>query len=429
MKPIYHTLKNGLRVILVPTGGTSITTLLLIGAGSRYENQKNNGIAHFFEHMAFKGSKNFPDSFTIASTIEGMGGVFNAYTSKDHTGYYIKATPDKLETMTKVLADMITASKLEPAEIEREKGVIIEEINMYEDTPARRVGDIFDQLLYPKSSLGMDIIGTQDHIQSFNRQTFLDYFSQLYFPNNAVFAIAGAISEDKKEQQKLIELMDKYFGAWEKDQISGFDSWSGKQSQAKVKTYFKKTEQAHFVLGFRAFGFNDPRRYTLSLLSAILGGGMSSRLFIEVRERRGLCYYISTSKDQYVDAGCLVTQAGVKCDKKTLNEAIQVVIQEHKNIASNISTGNFNLDEELVRAKEMIKGRILLSLEDTQNLASYYGTRMILGEELISPQEVIEKIMQVTKKDIITLAKDLVQEKNLNVAVIGPFNEEDIELS
>src|SRR3989338_7151208 len=444
MNPKAFTLKNGLQVIFVDTKTfPTLTTLLLIGAGSRYENEKNNGIAHFFEHMAFKGSKKYPNSFVISSTVEGFGGVFNAFTSKDHTGYWIKATTEHFETMIDVIADMIQTPKLLPEEIEREKGVIKEEINMYEDMPQRKVREIFENLLYPKHPLGFDIAGTKKTVQSFNRLTFTDYINSFYHPNNAVLVVAGGLSDSsgKAQQRKFfdgkpqtaknlssspfieyIEVIQEKFSNWKQGEKSSFVKIKETQTKPQMLIKYKKTEQAHFSLGFRAFSFNDDRKYAMNLLATILGGGMSSRLFIQVRERRGLCYYISSGGEFYHDCGSFVTQAGVTNDLGKVKEAVKTVIEEH----NKIKIGNIK-KEELLKAKEMIKGRLMLSMEDSMNIASFFGTKKILQNKIMTPQKIIEKIEAVTVKEITELAKEVFIPKNLNFALIGPFAEKNFQ--
>jgi len=444
MKPQEFTLKNGLRVIFVDTKTfPTLTTLLLVGAGSRYENEKNNGIAHFFEHMAFKGSQKYPNSFVISSTVEGFGGVFNAFTSKDHTGYWIKATTEHFETMIDVIADMIQTPRLLPEEIEREKGVIKEEINMYEDTPQRKVGEIFENLVYPDHPLGFDIAGTKEIVQSFNRLTFIDYINSLYHPNNAVLVVAGGLSNlsekaryrkffDGKQQtaknlitspfSEYLNIIEEKFGNWKSGNKLSFIKIKESQTKPQILIKYKKTEQAHFVLGYRSFGFNDERKYILNLLATILGGGMSSRLFIQVRERRGLCYYISSGSESYDDCGSFITQAGVTNNLEKVKLAVRTVLEEHEKIKS----GDIK-SEELLKAKEMIKGRLMLSMEDSMHVASFFGTKKILQNKIISPEEIIAKIESVTPQEIATLAKEIFIPKNLNFALIGPFEQKDFQ--
>jgi predicted Zn-dependent peptidase len=446
MHPQTYTLKNGLQVIFIDTKTfPTLTTLLLVGAGSRYENEINNGIAHFFEHMAFKGSKKYPNSFVISSTVEGLGGVFNAFTSKDHTGYWIKATNEHFETMIDVIADMIQNPLLLEEEINREKGVIVEEINMYEDMPQKKVGEIFETLLYKGSPLGFDIAGTKKTVQSFNRLTFTDYINSLYQPNNAVLVVAGGFSNlsrkarqrkffDGKQQtaknllssplnfQYYLSIIEEKFENWKTGERTDFVKIKESQTKPQMLVKYKKTEQAHFSLGFRAFSFKDNRKYAMNLLATILGGGMSSRLFIQVRERRGLCYYIFSGGEFYHDCGNFVTQAGVTNNLDKIKEAIKTIIDEH----NKIKKGDIK-KEELLKVKEMIKGRLMLSMEDSMNVASFFGTKKILQNKIETPEEIIKKIEEITIKEISELAKDIFRPEKLNFAMIGPFEEKDFE--
>lgn len=418
MKSQSHKLENGLEVLLIDTKSTSLTTLLLVGAGSRYENEKNNGIAHFFEHMAFKGSKKYPNSFVISSTVEGLGGMFNAFTSKDHTGYWIKSTRNHFPTVIDVISDMVLNSKLDTEEIEREKGVIKEEINMYEDSPQRKVGEIFEGLLYRGNPLGFDIAGIKETVDTFDRKTFTEYIKNLYHPGNSVLVIAGGLDE----KTDYIKIVNEKFSNWKNDERAKYKQINESQEKPQILIKYKKTEQAHFCLGFRAFSYNDNRKYALNVLSAILGGGMSSRLFIQVRERKGLCYYISTGSELYSDCGNIVTQAGVTNNIEKVKEAMKTIVDEHKKIAN----GDLNPDE-LKRAKELIKGRLLLSLEDSTNVASYFGTKKLLQGKVESPEDIIKKIEAVSSEDVTSLARELFVRRTLNIALIGPFNQSDFE--
>lgn len=419
--PAIHTLENGLPVMLIDTEAfPSITTMLLVGAGSRYENPKNNGIAHFFEHMAFKGSERFPTAYDISSRIEGMGGVFNAFTSKDHTGYYVKAPGEHFSDVVSILSDMITRSLLDPQEIEREKGVIVEEINMYEDMPSRRVSDFFDMTIFPDHPLGYDVAGTADTVRSFDRATFTDYMAERYYPGNAVLVVAGGLSRGSDAYLGEIRAA---FDPWKQHQAATrkYEKFDTKQTNVRIHVEGKKTEQAHFCLGYPTFGFGDPRRYALSVLSTILGGGMSSRLFIEVRERRGLCYYVSTGRELYDETGYIVTQAGVSKDEQQLNEAIRTILAEHEAIA-----GGKTSEDELTRAKEMLKGRLVLSLEDSYRIASLHGTRYLFERDHIDIEEIIARIDRVSRTDVTGLARELFVPERLNIALVGPYTRESL---
>ncbi len=440
MKPNVYTLQNGLRVIFIDTKAfPTLTTLLLVGAGSRYENGTNNGIAHFFEHMAFKGSKKYPNSFVIASTIEELGGVFNAFTAKDHTGYWIKGLNEDFEKIIDVLSDMVLHPLLDSEEINREKGVIVEEINMYEDTPYRKVGELFEGVLYKGTPLGYDIAGTKETVTSFTRETFTSYIRDLYHPGNAVLVVAGGfgrsfnqVVDTPKEASGKIE--DRYayylehirerFGAWGSSGRVTLADLQDTQKKPLIAVRHKKTEQAHMCLGFRAFSYFDQRKYALSLLSTILGGGMSSRLFMEVRERRGLCYYISTGRELYSDVGNVVTQAGITNSIDKVKEAIKVTLKEHKKIADGEVT-----TEEIAKAKESIKGRMFLSMEDSFNVASFYGNKKLLEEKIETPEEIIKKIEKVSRDEVVFLAQEIFKPEKLTLALIGPFTEDAIGLS
>jgi predicted Zn-dependent peptidase len=421
MHPQIHTLKNGLTVIVVEAASfPTVTIQLLVGAGSRYETEKNNGIAHFFEHMAFKGSKKYPNSFIISSTIEGEGGIFNAFTSKDHTGYWIKALCEDFPVAIDVLSDMVLNPLLLKDEIKRETGVIEEEINMYEDNPSRKVGEIFDTIMYPNNPLGFEIAGTKEGVRTFTRKTFTDYIGKHYHPENAVLVVAGGV----KYIKDLIPQVEAKFLSWKSGPDIGYEKVVETQNQPQIIVKYKKTEQTHFCLGYHTFSQNDPRRYVLSVLTTILGGGMSSRLFMEVRERRGLCYYISTGRELYEDVGNIVTQAGLTNDIGKIKEAIQVILKEQDKVAK----GDVKA-EELYKAKELLKGRLLLSLEDSSNVASFYGNRMLLEGEIISPEQIIESLEKVTLGDVIELAKDIFVPEKLNIAMIGPYEQKDLTVS
>lgn len=425
MKYELHTLPNGLVVLFIDVGAfPTITTQLLVSAGSRYERKDNNGIAHFFEHIPFKGTKKYPTAFDISSAVEGRGGLFNAFTSKDHTAYWIKALAEHFETSVDILSDMILNPLLDPEEIEREKGVIVEEINMYEDTPARRVNEVLENRMYPDNPLGYDILGTKETVTSFTKKTFTEYMDTFYYPNNAVFVVAGGLDQvksQKSEVRRYLEIIEEKFSSWKPGKKPAFQPVVENQSQPDVHIHYKKTEQAHFALGFRAFSFNDPRREALSLLATILGGGSSSRLFIEVRERRGLCYYIGAGRDFYNDTGSFVIQAGITNQAEKVKEAIAVTLKECKKIAE----GDLK-EDELTRAKEMLKGRILLSFEDSANVANFFAYNKLIERKLKDPVELLKKVDAVTGADIGDLAKAIFVPEHLNFATIGPFEDKSI---
>lgn len=421
-------LPNGLRLITVPMPHVqSATVLILVGAGSRYETKQISGLSHFLEHMAFKGTKKRPNALTIATEIESLGAEFNAFTSKDHTGYYIKAAKQHLPQILDVLSDMLLNSKFDEKEIEREKGVIIEEINLYEDTPSRKIGEIYEELLYGDTPLGWDIAGQAQIIRKIKRQDFLDYTNSLYSPQNAVVVVSGGIKLDKLGQ--LGQLIEKSLGGWQKREIGSFDKISDKQFKPAVAVVYKKTEQAHLALGARAYNLSHPDRYVLGILGAILGGGMSSRLFIEVRERRGLAYYVHSGGESYADVGHFVTLAGVDLHK--IDEAIRVILDEYEKVTNkqSFSANGINLTNvtngELTKAKEFLKGRLILDLEDSKSVAGLFGQSELLEKKIKTPEEIMEKIDKVSLDDLERVAKDIFKREKLNLAVIGPFEDKD----
>ncbi len=412
MKYNKKTLPNGLRVITVPMPSfESATALVMVGAGSRYENKKNNGISHFLEHMAFKGTRTRPTFMDIAGLIDGIGGEFNAFTNKEYTGYYIKAAKNNIEICLDLLSDMIQNSLLDPGEIEKEKGVIIEEINMYEDTPMRKIGDIYERLLYGDTPLGWDIAGEKEIIRSITREDFMSYLQKYYSPSNMTVVLAGGVEVKKSE-----ELVHKYFSNMRPFKTGKFLKIKEAQKKPQMLLRNKKTEQAHLALGFRTVPIDSPEKYPLWVLANILGGGMSSRLFSEVREKRGLAYYVRANSEQYIDAGTLTVNSGV--DPKRAHEAVEVIISELKDLRDGKKPIT---KDELKKAKENIKGHVVLELEDSRSASIFYSTQDILEESILNPDEVLKKIDKVTEAEVMKVAKKYITEKTLNLALIGDF--------
>lgn len=391
----------------------SATVMAMVAAGSRYETKQNNGIAHFLEHMAFKGTYKRPTALEISSLIDGMGGEFNAFTSKETVGYYIKTASNRIETSIDLLSDMLMNSKLDSEEISKEKGVIIEEINMYEDMPARKLGDIYEQLLYGDTPMGWDIAGVKENIMNTTRDDFVSYMGQLYSASNMTVVVAGGIDE-----AHAVSLVSQYFGNMKQFPTKSYEHITESQQKPAVFIREKQTEQIHVALGVRTVSISSSKRYALSVLSAIMGGGMSSRLFHEVREKRGLAYYVRTSAEEYADVGTLVSTAGI--DPKRVVEAIEVMVAEY----SKISQGTMGLtDEELHKAKEFIKGHLVLDLEDSRSVAGFYAHQELLEPVIENAEEIIAQIEAVTKEEIEAVGKEFFVDKSLNLAVIGNFTD------
>lgn len=415
-------LQNGLSVILLDTGSyPTCTTLILFNAGSRYENTKNNGIAHFLEHMLFKGSKKYPNTVVISTLLDGLGGISNAFTSKDYTGYYIKAPTEHFHTSIDVLSDIVQNPLLQEEEIARERGVIIEEINMYADNPSQDVFDLFEELLYNKSTLGMRVIGTKETVANAKRSTFTNFLNSLYIPNNAVVVVAGGLQTKKITPNIIQKLINEKFGNWKQKKLIHHEKVQSNQEKPAVLIDHKKTQQYHFCVGFRGFSWSDDRKYALLVLSALLGVGMSSRLFIEVRERRGLCYYIHSMTDHYIDTGSFLIHAGIRANTNTLKDALSVILEQCA-----IMTQKKIDTSELDKAKEIIKGRLLLSMEDTFNVAQFFGKKLIHEGHIKTPAEVLSLIDRVNDNDIINVSRDIFLPKGLNMAIIGAVSEKHL---
>lgn len=406
-------IKNKLRVLTASMpAAKSATVLLLVGAGSRYETKKLNGIAHFAEHMFFKGTKKRPTAVEIASLIDGLGAEFNAFTSKEYTGFYIKAASNHLELVTEVLSDMLLNSKFDQEEINRERNVIGEELRMYLDTPMRYIGDVYEELLYGDQPLGWDTVGTLESLANINRQDFLDYNSKHYLGPNMLFVVGGDVA-----QEKGLALAEKYFSALPDKPAPTFQKVNFTQDKPALKLFYKDSEQAHLCLGVRAYPLGNPDRYKIGVMNAMLGSSMSSRLFIQLRERRGLAYYVRSGVEEYNDAGSLAAQAGV--EPKNINEALKVILHEFGEMA-----GNEVDAKELNKAKEYIKGRLILELEDSREVSTLFGLQELLERKTRTIDEIIGEVDKITSKDVQEVAKKLFVTDTLNLAIIGPFKDE-----
>ena len=409
------TLKNGLRIILAPMKESpSAAVLVLVGAGSKYETKEINGISHFLEHMFFKGTKKRPNTLAISEALDRVGGQYNAFTGKEMTGYWAKVASPKWELALDWVSDILLNSKFDATEIEREKGVIIEEINMYYDMPMRYVGSLWEELLYGDQPAGWDIAGTKEIVSKFSRPQFMDYLNNHYRAQNTIVCLAGKLPSANTIEKKI----NKYFGQISKGEKGHKLAVAEKQEKPQSLIHFKKTDQTHLCLGVRAYGLSNPDRYALSVMSALLGGMMSSRLFISVREKKGLAYYIKTLAEKYTDSGFLMTQAGVANDK--VEEAIEAILVEYKKIRDQkVSLA------EIQKAKDYLIGNTLLSLETADELGAWLGTQEVLQGEILNQSQLFAKIKAVDAKDLQRVARDIFKPEKLNLALIGPFREKE----
>ena len=409
-------LPNGLTILKVPIkGARSVLVDVFVKVGSRQENARLSGISHFLEHLFFKGSSKYPTAQELSHALDAVGAEYNANTGKEHTQYYIKAARKHLPFIFEVLTDMLQRPVFDPAEIEREKGVIIEEINMYQDTPMRHVEDVLEEVMWRDEPLGRNIAGTPEVVRKISAKDILDYVATFYQPKNMILAVAGAFDE---------EILDKLIAIhWSKLKNKDFPAWQKarhKQKSPALRVEKKKTEQMHLAMGFRSYDYNHPSYITQIILGTILGGGMSSRLFVEIRERRGLAYYVKAASSNYQDTGLFVIQAGVR--QNSLLDSIRVVLEQLKKIKNEPVP-----ERELRKAKEYIKGTLTLSLEDSENLMGWYLEQLAFRKKTLEPDDAFALIDKVTAQDVQAAAHDIFQPGKLNLAVVGQEREERLK--
>lgn len=419
MKYHIHTLDNGLRIILAPMPDTETATVIVMtGTGSRYENEKENGLAHFLEHMFFKGTEKRPSAKAVSEELDGVGAVYNAYTSKDRTAYYAKVSARYLDTALDVISDIFLNSKLPPKEIQKERGAVIQEIGMYEDIPMRSVGDVFDALIFgTENSLGRTVLGPKENIQRFTREEFTTYLKRNYVPNNTVVCVAGAFPE-----AKTLAKIKKTFGHLKRGNAPEYIGFAWNQHEPRVAIKEKQTDQTQLMLGVPAYPYLHKDEYALAVLTAILGSGMSSRLFTEVREKRGLAYSVHAWADKYPDVGYFVVQAGVDHDK--LEKAVETILAEFKKIKrTKVSAA------ELKKAKSYIKGTKTLSMETSDEIAGSAAGSLINTGSIRTLEDYIKGVDKVTASDVQRVAKDIFRSEHLNLAIIGPRSMKETLLS
>ncbi|MFL5961087.1 MAG: M16 family metallopeptidase [Gaiellaceae bacterium] len=404
------TLDNGLRVLRADLPhAQSVAVMVMLAAGSRYETTEASGIAHFAEHMFFKGTERRPSARNIAGEIDAIGGEFNAFTGKENTTYYVKCAAEHRDVALDVLVDMLRNSRFAEEEIEREKGVIVEEMNMYYDTPRDFIGGVYEGLLWGDQPLGRDIIGRKETIRGATRETFMGYLDHWYRPSRMVLGVAGRIGEGllERAQELLGDLADGETGEPEP---------AAAHANGRVRVHTKQSEQAHVSLGVHSLPLRHPDRYAIQLLGTALGGGMSSRLFTEVRERRGLAYYVYGLNHSYTDAGTLYAQAGV--DIARIDDAVSTIAAELRKIAAEPLPS-----EELEKARNFAKGRFVLQLESPQGLMMFGLRKEVLERQLPDPEAVVRGLDAVTSDDVTRVASELIASDRLRLAVIGPFDD------
>lgn len=406
-------LTSGLTLLTIPMPTESVTAILLVRVGSRDESQKINGLSHFVEHMVFKGTAKWPTTQAVNQVIDSVGGVFNAFTGQEYTGFWVKVAKKHLSLGLEFLNQLIFQPKLPAVELERERGVILEEIKMRDDDPMVKVADSFVSQVYSATALGQDVIGTSENIKSIKREEFFKHLKKWYRPQNMVLAIAGphfAKATRDSVEKIFIEKKGKIVNQPEK--------LSFKQDKPQTQVVNKKIEQAHFCLGVRTFGRVHPDRYVLAVLTTILGGNTSSRLWNEIREKRGLAYYVRTATDSFRETGYLTTQAG--CATNKLGETIQLTAQEYEKISQEPVK-----NKELKLAKEYLKGRLALAFEDSQTVAGEYGESLLLEGKVRTLAEIHARLDQVQADRVQQLAGKIFKASQLNLTIVGPFKNQE----
>jgi predicted Zn-dependent peptidase len=404
-------LGNGIRVVTAPMPQVgSVSCFVMLAAGSRYETPESKGIAHFAEHMFFKGTERRPTARSISAEIDAIGGEFNAFTGKELTGYYVRCATETRDVALDVLTDMLLHSRFDPEEIEKERGVILEEMNVYLDTPQRYVGNVYDRLLYADQPLGWDILGTKETVEGATRETFTTYLDTWYRPERMVVGVAGRLGDG------LMERLEELLGGIEPRDTGIPTPVELPPDGSRVLIHTKSSEQAHLILGVRGYPIGHPNRYALQLLSVVLGSGMSSRLFTEVREKRGLGYYIHAGATSYTDAGTFYASAGV--DVSRIDEAIATILGELRKIAAEPVPA-----DELEKARGYAKGRFVLRLESPQGAIQYGLRREVLENEIEEPDDMLARLDEVTVEDVQRVAQDLFEDRRLYLAIVGPFDD------
>ncbi|HLE49134.1 MAG TPA: pitrilysin family protein [Patescibacteria group bacterium] len=408
-------LPNGIRLITVEIPNMeSATVTLWVGVGSRFEEDKIAGLSHFLEHMVFKGSKKRPTAKKISEAIDAFGGEFNASTSKEWTNFYIKARKEKVDVAFDVLSDMVLNPILSEKEIEKEKGVICEEISMYDDTPMAKIDDIYERLIFKGSRLGRDIIGTKETVRGVKRSDFDAYRKTHYKGSNFVVTVAGGI-----KRNEVLKLTNKYLSSMKDGKKVEEVLYKSQQKVPTVLLETKKNEQGHLILGFLGDKRDHKDKYAEAVLASVIGGGMSARMFTEVREKRGLAYAVRTGPEHFKETGYFGTYAGV--DLKRIDDAIKVILDEHYKLSSKKKPIS---KKEFEKAKEFMKGHLALSLEDTKAINGFFGMKELLLEKIETPDEVIKKVDKVTLEEVYAYAQRIFKPERLSLAVIGPFDDE-----
>jgi len=405
------TLGNGMRIITAPMQNTkAITIIVLVGTGSNYEPQRINGISHFLEHMFFKGTKHRPRAGDVHRALDRLGAEHNAFTSKEITGFWVKSADRYFDESLDIISDILLEPLFKKEELEKEKGVIIQEISMYEDLPQRKVLEVWDVLLYSNQPAGRSIAGTKEIINSITRKDIVDYKKKHYVASNMVVAVAGNIDEGS-----VFAKIEKVFKKIAQGKNGSKSPTREEQKFPLVKILDKNTDQTHLVLGVRSFDMFDERKYALGILGVLLGGNSSSKLFSEIREKLGLAYYINAASEYFLDAGYLLARAGIPHNSlKTVAKKIVKVMRDfrEKKISPN----------DLKFAKDYLAGSMALVLESSDEIAMFYGEQELFYKKILKLEDIWKKYESVTEKDILNVSRFLFRPDKIGLAVIAPKN-------
>lgn len=414
MKYKLKKLRGGLKVISIPMQNTdTVTVLMLIGTGSNYEERKQSGVSHYLEHMFFKGTKKYPNAGDLNKRLDAIGAQHNAFTSREETGYWVKAHKDHYPLAIGFVSDILQNALIKKEEVNKERGVIFEEMKMYFDTPRIHVWSVFERLMYGDQPAGWDIIGTKKSLSSFKRSDLVKYWNKQYVSSNSILIVAGNIKTDE-----VFKTADDLFKSIRKGSAKPRKKLKNFENGPKVKVLEKHTDQAHLVLGVKGYKILHKDRFVAEVLATILGGYMSSRLFMKIRERRGLAYSVSAVHQTYPESGYLAIYAGIP--HKAAYKVPSYIVGEFNRIKTSGVT-----HEELKRAREHIKGRLAISLESTDEVASYFGMQKLLTDKILTPNQISLRIDKITRDDIKRIANKMFRPNNYYLAYISSNLDEE----
>lgn len=407
------TLKNGLRIITVPMKDSeAVTVMVLVSAGSDYETKEINGLSHFLEHMCFQGTVKRPNTGDISRELDSLGAQSNAFTGEEYTGYYAKAHKKHISKLVDLVSDIYLNPILDEKAMEREKGVVIEEMKMYEDMPHIKSGEVFEELLYGDQPAGWSIIGKEDVVRSLTSKQIRDYQNKHYVASGTIVVVSGAIDEKKVVK----EITERFSGISKSKKHKKLQTKESQNSPA-IKIFKKNTDQAHIALGFRTFPIKHKDNTKIKVLEAVLGHGMSSRLFKRLRDEMGICYYVRAGNSPYLDRGYFAVTSGLSKDR--VEEGLKAILEEVNRLKIELVS-----KEELEKAKEVLIGNMYLSLETSDSYADFYAFQDLMGQKIKTPKEKEALIRKVTSKDVQKIANQIFKKETLNLAIVGPFEDE-----